>query len=682
MTVAIVQARMSSTRLPGKVLLDLVGSPMLWHIVRRLEKAGRVDRVVVATSREAPDDRIAAYCAQEGILCFRGSEADVLDRFYEAAKEFGAETVVRITGDCPLVDPTVVDLVLSRYQAGDVDYVSNTGVRRFPDGLDVEVFSFDALEVTWSEAKQPSEREHVTPYMRTAKRFRTGTVAGPEGIDAESHRWTVDHPEDVVFVRRIFEHLYRPDHCFDHLEVLRLLDRHPELLALNRGVTRNEGLYRSLLADTPLEPMSRDLAMTREYSRRARAVIPGQSQTFSKGPSQFVQGPSPAFLARGKGSHVWDVDGNEYIDLIAALGPVVLGYDYPAVTRAATEQLRQGVSYSLSHPLEVEVAETLVELIPCAEMVRFGKNGSDATAGAVRLARAYTGREKIACCGYHGWQDWYIGTTSRSLGVPESTRSLTLPFDYNDIDSLHRVFDQNPGEIAAVVMEPVGLVEPRDDFLEAVKDLTRQRGALLVFDEIVTGFRVAVGGAQEHYSVTPDIGCFGKAMANGFPLSAIVGRAEIMAVFEEIFYSFTFGGEAVSLAAARATLSEFAAGGVIDHLWHVGRLLKDGFNVLTREFGLAGRVSCVGLPPRTVIQFSGTPERQLLLRSLVQQEMVKRGVLFLVGNTVGFSHDEADVDHVLRAYRAALGRVAEALDHADPECLLEGDVIRPVFREA
>ena len=246
------------------------------------------------------------------------------------------------------------------------------------------------------------------------------------------------------------------------------------------------------------------------WLRRAEALIPGASQTFSKGPNQFVRGASPLFLERGEGARVWDVDGNEYLDFTMALCAVSLGYADPDVNAAVARQLERGVLFTLAHPLEAEVAEQLCRLIPCAEMVRFGKNGSDVTSGAVRLARAFTGRDVIAACGYHGWQDWAIGPTTRNMGVPKAVRELTCTFTYNRIETLERIFDEHPGRVAAVIMEPVGIEPPRSGFLESVRELSSRRGALLIFDEIVTGFRLALGGAQEHFGVVPDLACFGK----------------------------------------------------------------------------------------------------------------------------------------------------------------------------
>jgi glutamate-1-semialdehyde-2,1-aminomutase len=415
----------------------------------------------------------------------------------------------------------------------------------------------------------------------------------------------------------------------------------------------------------------------------AREVIPSCTQTFSKGYTQFPFGVSPIFLERGEGSHVWDVDGNEYIDYAMALGPVILGHAYPPVNETISAQLRDGIIYSLPHRLEVELAEMLTEIIPCAEMVRFGKNGSDATSGAVRAARAYTGRDKIACCGYHGWQDWYIGTTTRNKGVPKSVQSLTLTFEYNNIESLKRLFDQNKGDIAAVILEPIGVIEPEDEFLQKVKELTHENSAILIFDEIVTGFRLALGGAQEYFNVIPDLACFGKAMANGMPISAVVGKREIMEVFDEIFFSFTFGGEVLSLAASISTIQELKKRRVIEHLWKQGKKLKEGYNALTKVHGLEDYTECIGLPPRTVITFKDARGTDSLeLKTLLQQEAIKRGVLCNGSHNVSYSHSNEDIEKTLQVYDEALQIIASAIAEGNIKKFIQGNIVKPVFRKA
>lgn len=673
---------MGSTRLSGKVLADVCGRPVLWYVVSRLQRTALVDEVVVATSDQPADDAIAAWCAREGLACFRGSEDDVLKRYYEAASAFEADVIVRITADCPLIDPHVVDKVIAAYLDGGADYVANILRCTYPDGLDTEVFSSAALERTHREAIRPADREHVTPYMRHSGNFRIRNVTHDTDLSRENHRWVIDDAADLAFFRALAE-FFDGEVPLQMEEIRRVLRDHPEIRSLNQSGIRNAGYYRSLVDEPPIPAAARSLVRSAELTARAERVIPSLTQTFSKGPTQYVRGVAPVFLVRGQGSHVWDVDGNEYIDYPMALGPVILGHDYPAVSDAVMQQMRDGTTFSLPHPLEVGVAELLVQVIPCAEMVRFGKNGSDVTSGAVRVARAYTGRDLIACCGYHGWQDWYVGTTTRHRGVPAAVRKLTIPFRYNDMPSLQEIFRTHPRQVAAVILEPMGVVEPQDGFLEAAADLARAEGAVLIFDEVVTGFRIAMGGAQELFGVVPDLACVGKAMANGYPLAAVVGRRDIMELFDEVFFSFTFGGETLSLAAATATVTEMQRKNVIGHLWEQGRKLQDGYRTLAAEYGLQPYTDCIGLPPRTVITFQDeTRTESLVLKSLFQQECLKRGVLFSGGQNLCYSHSDADIDYTLRVYRTALEILRDAIVSGNPAARLEGPPVQPVFREA
>jgi glutamate-1-semialdehyde aminotransferase len=415
---------------------------------------------------------------------------------------------------------------------------------------------------------------------------------------------------------------------------------------------------------------------------RARRVLPGITQTYSKAPDQHVEGVYPVFLERGEGCRVWDLDGNVYIDYPCALGPMVLGYGNREVDDAAHERVLAGPCFSLGHRLEVEVAELLVEMVPGAEMVRFLKTGSEATTAAVRLARAATGRERVAMCGYHGWHDWCVGHTARNAGVPRAVRALTHQWTYNDIDSLRTVLTQHQGEVAAVVMEPVGVEAPLPGFLESVRALADDHGALLVFDEVITGFRLAPGGAQEHFGVLPDLAAFGKAMANGYPIAALAGRAAVMKQIEStVFISSTFGGDTVSLAAALATMRRIRRGGVVEHLWRQGARLMEGFNALASEYEVPARM--IGLAPRRVIVFEAAGGAEANgLKGLVWQECLDRGVLLGNANFVSLAHDEAAVEATLEAFDGALGAVGEAVRRNDVAGRLRGRPPAEVFRNA
>jgi glutamate-1-semialdehyde aminotransferase len=421
---------------------------------------------------------------------------------------------------------------------------------------------------------------------------------------------------------------------------------------------------------------ARCIAESNRLWERAQRVIPAGTQTLSKAPWNFVDGVSPKFLLRGQGSHVWDVDGNEYIDWPMALGPILLGYDYPAVTDAVVAQIHDGTTFTLMHPLEVEVAERLVEVIPCAEQVRFAKNGADATGGAIRAARALTGREHVIATGYHGYHDWYIATTERDAGVPRLHRELTHVVPFNDLPALQAALvEYDP---AAVIME-MPAAEPAEGYLAAAIQSTRGHGAVFVLDEIVTGFRYARGGAQELYGITPDLACFGKGMANGYPLAAVVGSEAAMSAFEDIFFSMTYSGETVSLAAALATLRVLDSEPVLEHIWARGQQLRDGLVELAGQVSFGMRL--LGNPPRSAVEFDGGPGASATeLRALFLQECHRQGVLFGVPMFPTYSHSEADVARTLEVVAAALEEMEDAYGSGDVAGRLDGAPPGAVFR--
>ncbi len=418
-----------------------------------------------------------------------------------------------------------------------------------------------------------------------------------------------------------------------------------------------------------------DLEQSRQWWARAERVIPLGTQTLSKSPTQFVQGVSPIFLARGSGAHVWDVDGNEYIDFPMALGPVILGYAEPSVDEAVRRQLADGITFTLMHPLEVEVAERLVAMCPGVEAVRFAKSGSDVLSGAVRAARAYTGRPRVVVGGYHGWHDWYIGTTTRDRGVPEAVKGLSSTFPYGDREGLEDVLRAHDGQVAAVILEPSGATVPEAGYLQSVVDAAHRHGALCVFDEIITGFRLAPGGAAERYGVVPDLACYGKALGNGMPVAAIGGPWEIMSVFEEIFFSGTHGGEALSLAAATVVLDTVADGQVLAAIERLGRVMLEGIRELIARHGVADRVSVGGEPQRSVVGFPGA--EPLVDKSWVQQTLAEHGVIFNGSMFICARHTPADVDQALAAFDTAFAALA---DGAPVEERLKGPAVQPVFR--
>ncbi|MCG5052023.1 MAG: aminotransferase class III-fold pyridoxal phosphate-dependent enzyme [Myxococcales bacterium] len=432
----------------------------------------------------------------------------------------------------------------------------------------------------------------------------------------------------------------------------------------------------------PTEPSLPVIARSNALWERATRLIPAGTQTLAKGPSQHVDGVAPKYLVRGEGARVWDADGNSYVDFTMGVGPLVLGYAHKAVDDAIKAQLASGITFSLMHPLEVEVAEQIAALVPGAERVRFSKTGCDVTTAAVRLARAYTGRSKVLCCGYHGWHDWYIATTDRNAGIPEAVGALTHTFAYNDLDSVAEGLD---ADTACVILEATVFEAPKPGFLEGLRTLCDRAGALLIFDEMWTGFRLSTGGAQARFGVTADLACFSKAVANGMPLSVLTGRAEVMDLLHrDVFFFTTFGGEALSLAAAQATLSVLTREDVPSRLDRLGKQLAERYNALADALDLPF-TRCTGFGARTLVSFASTGLAEgappLVMKSLVQQELIRHGILWSGFHNLSAAHTEAQLDQLLEAYAQALTVLRTALAHKALDQALHGEPVAPVFRK-
>jgi len=414
-------------------------------------------------------------------------------------------------------------------------------------------------------------------------------------------------------------------------------------------------------------------AKSLEQLKRAEKLIPLGAQTFSKSRKTFPPGLAPLYATTARGGRIWDVDGNEYVDLMSALASVNLGYADPEINAAVAAQLESGVSISLSHPIEAEVAQLIVDLVPSAEKVRFGKNGSDATTAAIRIARAFTGRDDVVVCGYHGWQDWFIGSMpTRSLGVPGAYGALIHAVPYGDLVAMEAELQARP--VAAIMLEPMTTVLPPQGYLQTVRELADKYGAILVFDEMVTGFRIANGGAQEFFGVTPDLSTFGKGIANGFPLSAIVGRGDLMDMLETAFISGTFGGELLSLTAAKVVLNRIKSTDVIANIAARGDVLRERVQAEIDKAGAAHLLTLTGHPAWIFTIWNADAPGIADIKLLFMQEMSRNGVLMIASHNVTAAHTDSDFDVVAAAYRAALAIVVDAAAHGDATARLDAQV--------
>jgi glutamate-1-semialdehyde 2,1-aminomutase len=412
------------------------------------------------------------------------------------------------------------------------------------------------------------------------------------------------------------------------------------------------------------------------HLKRAEKSIPLGSQTFSKSKTQYPVGISPLYIGKAKGSEVWDIDGNKYYDLVNSLGAVTLGYQNKKIDNQVKKQLKKGTIFSLPGVLEAEVAELIIETVPSAEMVRFSKNGSDATSAAIRLARAYTGKTEIAFCGYHGWADWYIGATSMNKGVPDIVSALTHKFEYNNIDSLQEIFNKCENNIAAVILEPMNLAYPKNDFLNSVKKLAKKYNSVLIFDETITGYRFSEGGAQKEFSVIPDLTTLGKGIANGYPLAAIVGRKELMTEMENIFFSGTFGGELLSLAAARTVIQMHLDYEITKDLAAIGENLATNLSKLIASNGMTNCLTLTGHPTWKFLNWSSTEKyTSSILKTYFMQEMFKRGVLVLSTHNVSISITDKIKRKILSAYDEVLMNMSLNIKN---DTILENLLVDPI----
>ncbi len=622
-TVAIVQARMGSTRFPDKVMKPIRGTPLIELLLQRLSVAREIDQIMLATSLDPRNEPLAAHVQSLGFDVYRGSEHDVLDRYYEAAKLGHADVVVRITGDCPLVDAALLDSVITAFKSASVDYACNTDPATYPDGLDIEVFSFQALQAAWQEARRPPEREHVTPYIRESGRFRTLKLRHTEDLSGE--RWTVDEPADFDVINAVFEH-FHPRGDFGWQDVLQLLRDKPQLFAANRHLIRNEGA---------------SMSNGQKLWKRAKRVIPGGNMLLSKRAEMFLPDQWPAYFSRAKGCKVWDLDGKEYTDMsIMGIGTNTLGYGHPEVDAAVHATIEAGNMSTLNCPEEVYLAEKLIELHPWAHMARFARSGGEADAIAVRIARAASGKSKVAICGYHGWHDWYLAANlgdDKNLaghllpglepnGVPEGLRGTVLPFNYNRMDELEALVNEHA--IGVIVMEVSRNHGPADGFLEMVRRLATQRGIVLIFDECTAGFRQTFGGLHKLYGVEPDMAVFAKALGNGYAITATIGKREVMEAAQTSFISSTFWTERIGPTAALKTLEVMERSHSWEQITRTGTDVTARWQRLAANYGLS--IATHGLPALTGFSFNSA--NALAYKTLITQEMLAKG--YLAGTSV------------------------------------------------
>lgn len=667
----ILQARTGSSRLPGKVLADLRGRSMLSFLVERLQRCQAVDQIILATTNQPEDDVLADLVFSLGLQVVRGSQQDVLARFVLAAGCTDAPVLVRITGDCPLIDPDLLDETIAAFYQQNLDYLSNCLPPTYPDGLDIEVFSREALLQADRDCVDSAQREHVTPWIHKSGHFRLGSKIHDQ--DLSHHRWTVDEPEDLQVIRSVVDYFEgRSD--FKWQEVLKLQQQQPDIFAVNAKFSRNEGA---------------SMGEGQKLWRRAKRVIPGGNMLLSKRPEMFLPEQWPAYFSRAKGCRVWDLDGRELIDMsIMGIGTNLLGYGHPEVDAAVAATVAAGNMSTLNCPEEVYLAERLIELHPWAEMARFARSGGEANAIAIRIARAATGRDTVAICGYHGWHDWYLATNLQNdsgleehllpglepNGVPHALAGTVQPFSYNRLDQLEDIAARH--QLAAVKMEVQRTQPPDPGFLEGVRELCSRLGIVLIFDECTSGFRETFGGLHKKYGVEPDMAMFGKALGNGYAITATIGRKSVMEAAQSTFISSTFWTERIGPIAALKTLEVMERERSWERVTATGLELRQQWQGLADRHGL--KITHSGLPALTGFAFQSP--KALEYKTLISQELLKKGYLAGTSCYASVAHTPDVIEPYLDYLEEVFALIAECEAGRPVEELLDGPVCHGGFR--
>ena len=667
-TIAIIQARLGSKRFPKKIFKKINGISLIEILLKRVTQVTKLNNIILATSDKETDKPLVELAEDLSFNVYQGSETDVLDRFYNAAKIHSAETIIRITGDCPFNDPKLINQVLEIYKTEKSDYASNTNPPTYPDGLDVEVFSFKALEECWLNAKSSYDREHVTPYIIKSNLFKKSNLKN--NIDYSDLRITIDYQEDFELIKNIFN-AFDNDIYVGWEKIVNYLEKNKEIMGVNRKYKRNNKINtgQSLWSHT-------------------KKIIPGGNMLLSKRPEMFLPGTWPAYYKKSKGCKVWDLDNNEYIDMsIMGIGTNIMGYANDQIDKAVMRAVKDGNMSTLNCPEEVELAETLLNMHSWADMARFARSGGEANAIAIRIARAASGKDNIAVCGYHGWHDWYLSanmTNKQNLnshlleglkidGVPKGLKDTVFTFNYNDLETLEKIINEK--DIGIIKMEVIRNKIPNDNFLEEVRKIATQNNIILIFDECTSGFRETFGGIHKKYGVNPDMAMFGKALGNGYPVTAVIGKKNIMDSAQSSFISSTFWTDRIGSVAAIETLKCMEETKSWEIISKTGLEIKERWMDLALKYELEIEISGISSLPN----FTFKSKFHNIFKTFISQEMLKKG--FLASNSiyVCINHSEEIIDKYFLALRDIFMSISNCKE-TDIENLIEGEPAHTGFQ--
>ena len=625
--VAIIQARLTSSRFPKKILQKIENETLIELLIRRLKKSKYLDKIVLAIPNNEKN-RLLRNKISKNIKIFSGSENDVLDRYFKAAKRFKAKTIVRICGDCPLIDPKVVDQVVNFYEKNNFDYVSNTIKPTYPDGLDVEVFNFETLKTAWMKAKSNADREHVTKFIINNKEFKKKNISYKENLS--KLRLTVDEKIDLEQIKQIYYKLKKIKN-FGVEEINKLYKKNSKIFKINSKIKRNEGSV---------------LSTGQKLWKRAKNIIPGGNMLLSKRPEMYLPNKWPTYYSRAKGCYIWDMDNVKYTDLsLMSVGTNIMGYANSKIDNAVIKSIKKSNMSTFNCPEEIYLTEKLLDMHPHFHMARYARTGGEANSIAIRIARASSGEDKVAICGYHGWHDWYLSANHNSKekkgilkdhllpglstnGVPKNLRNTTYPFMFNDYKTLEAICNKN--KIGVIKMEIFRNFPPKNNFLKKVRNLATKKNIVLIFDECTSGFRETFGGLHLKYKINPDICILGKALGNGFPITTILGTKKIMESAQNTFISSTFWTERNGYVAGLKTLEEMEKIKSWNFITKQGKKLKLKLSKLGKKHNLKLKISGLSSCPSFIINSNDWVKyKTYITQELLDQRILGANTIYL-----------------------------------------------------
>jgi len=625
--VAIIQARLTSSRFPKKILQKIENETLIELLIRRLKKSKYLDKIVLAIPNNEKN-RLLRNKISKNIKIFSGSENDVLDRYFQAAKRFKAKTIVRICGDCPLIDPKVVDKVVNFYEKNNFDYVSNTIKPTYPDGLDVEVFNFETLKTAWMKAKSNADREHVTKFIINNKEFKKKNISYKENLS--KLRLTVDEKIDLEQIKQIYYKLKKIKN-FGVEEINKLYKKNSKIFKINSKIKRNEGSV---------------LSTGQKLWKRAKNIIPGGNMLLSKRPEMYLPNKWPTYYSRAKGCYIWDMDNVKYTDLsLMSVGTNIMGYANSKIDNAVIKSIKKSNMSTFNCPEEIYLTEKLLDMHPHFHMARYARTGGEANSIAIRIARASSGEDKVAICGYHGWHDWYLSANHNSKekkgilkdhllpglstnGVPKNLKNTTYPFMFNDYKTLEAICNKN--KIGVIKMEIFRNFPPKNNFLKKVRNLATKKNIVLIFDECTSGFRETFGGLHLKYKINPDICILGKALGNGFPITTILGTKKIMESAQNTFISSTFWTERNGYVAGLKTLEEMEKIKSWNFITKQGKKLKLKLSKLGKKHNLKLKISGLSSCPSFIINSNDWVKyKTYITQELLDQRILGANTIYL-----------------------------------------------------